>query len=334
MKVLNIAMFFMSVSLFAQNNLDKLIQRREEIKQWSVKCDDGSYSEILNECKQHDIVLFSGISCLAATLAEDGETQKMRCDDVKEAQGANGRWWRGETRVDDGIENAFSRDMARGVHAYLIAKAYLNKDLKEKKEVADSARKWLKWISMPEADNKLCTDFTKNRCRITLGSRNLFLNVFKAIDAFPKKAEKMSAKRIVKKIERSHWYLKKLFLLETKVSEKGYPRHLKATSTLIYRIINNKKDKKITKVLNKTARWLHKKDRENNLLKFLDEGISEKLIENVLSLCPKELIIPEGQKRDFQWQRTGMSASENADGHDCIYLLNLMIAKIKGNLTW
>jgi arsenate reductase-like glutaredoxin family protein len=324
----------LSLSLFANPTLlEKLENRREIVKSWALECSDGSYSEHVDECYQNDVTLFAGLGCLGAVLADDKESIKKRCDDVKNAQGSNGRWWRGVTRVDDGRDNSFSRDMARGVHAYLIAKGHLNKDLEEKEEVKKSATNWFNWIMSDEADEKLCTIFTSNRCRITIGARNLFYNTFGALGVMPQGGG------LARKVRKSGWYLKNLFYVETMVTETGFPRHLKASSLLMYRVLNMKdgkiKDKKIERKMKKVAKFLHKNDKENALMNFFNNGVTTENVDQVLSQCPVNLPNAEINRRDFQWQRTtSQGVIDRTDGHDCIYLMNLMIAKLKGNLYW
>jgi hypothetical protein len=271
------------------------------------------------------------MACLGATLAEDTVTADKRCSDVEKAQGPNGRWWRGPIRVEDGRENSFSRDMARGVHAYIIAKGYLATDKSQKLKVKEQAQNWLKWINTDEADNNLCTEFTRNRCNITIGARNLFYNSFNSIGALDGLNFKMA-----KKIKRSKWYLKNIFLPETKLSQTGFPRHLKSASALMYRVLNMKKnDKRIKKVTDRASKFLYKKDRENALLDFMANGVTEGAVKKVLTRCPVKMSNPKSTKRDFQWQRTTSDGTTAvSDGHDCVYLLNLMIAKINGKLHW
>jgi hypothetical protein len=329
-----ILLSILSLSIFANTPLlEKLEARREMVKSWALECSDGSYSEHVDDCHQHDVTLFAGLGCLGAVLANDAETIKKRCDDVKNAQGSNGRWWRGVTRVDDGKINSFSRDMARGVHAYLIAKGYLNKDKIEKEEVKKSAVNWFKWIESDEADEKLCTEFTANRCRITIGARNLFYHSFGALGVMPQ------GSGLAKKIRKSGWYLKNLFYIETMVTETGYPRHLKASSLLMYRVLNMQdgtvKDKAVEKKMKKVAKFLYKKDKKNALMNFFHNGVTSELVDQVLNQCPVNLPNPHLNNRDFQWQRTtSEGVIKVTDGHDCVYLMNLMIAKLKGNLLW
>jgi hypothetical protein len=87
--------------------------------------------------------------------------------------------------------------------------------------------------------------------------------------------------------------------------------------------------------MKKVASFLHKKDKENALMNFFNNGVSEKLVDQVLTQCPVNLPNPEQINRDFQWQRTtSQGIIDRTDGHDCVYLINLMIAKLKGNLYW
>lgn len=332
MKTLSLLLILITTSTFASNDvLTQLINRRESIKLWAPECEDGSYSEYTDHCNQHDVTLFAGMACLGATLAGDTITADKRCSDVEKAQGANGRWWRGPIRVEDGLDNSFSRDMARGVHAYIIARGYLATDESQKLKVKEQAQNWLKWINTDEADNNLCTEYTRNRCNITIGARNLFYYSFNSVGALEGLNFKMA-----KKIKRSKWYLNNIFLPETKLSQTGFPRHLKSASALMYRVLNMKaKDKKVKKVTDKASEFLYKKDRENALLDFMANGVTDGSVNKLLTRCPVNIPGAHNPKRDFQWQRTtNPETSAVSDGHDCIYLINLMVAKINGNLTW
>ena len=321
--------------------VDALIQKREEIRSWAPTCADGSYSEKMSVCHQHDVTLFAGISCLAATLAEDHETAFQRCLDVQNAQGDNGRWWRGKHRVDDGKNNSFSRDMARGALSYLLAKIKFNDANEEEKDFyREQAVTWLNWIAN-EGNGEMCIQEGSNSCKLTIGVKNLFYEVMREVGVF-KLIEDSNTKTLVKKIKRKKNYESWIYPIEVSLTPKGYPRHLKATSLLIYRIINMDmngkiKDKSKQKRWKRVAKKLHRKDKGNLLMEFHNKGASDELASKLIATCPSIAPRVENDLRDFRWQRDGGDLSNShrpSDGHDCIYLINLMLAHNNGNLYW
>ena len=340
--VLSLAFSSVYAGKLSPEKVDALIQKREEIRNWAPTCADGSYSEKMHECHQHDVTLFAGISCLAATLSGDTQTRDDRCSDVENAQGENGRFWRGPIRVGD-ENNPFSRDMTRGALAYILAGAYLDQNSQTRLDTRLNALAWIKWIGNNDEGFKVCKNAKGNRCAMTPGTTNLFYEIYSVLKLLDPNYG--INPKLINKIKRKKNYESFLFGIETGIfTQDGYPRHLKATSLLIYRILNMElgspgktKDKSKRKRWNRIAKKLFKKDSNNLLMRFHHEGANDKLADMLIQTCPSIAPRTHLNLRDFRWQRHGgdlTNGGRPSDGHDCIYLINLMLAHHNGSLYW
>src|SRR5688572_19190828 len=128
--VATLAIALLSASALADPILPETRARlhalRDSARTWAPLCEDGPLGD--GECPYADMTLFSGLDCLA------GET--ARCEDVRRAQGSDGRWWRSPEQVDSGRENSFSRDQTLGLLAYFLA---TNDKV--------GAERWLAWVN-------------------------------------------------------------------------------------------------------------------------------------------------------------------------------------------
>ncbi|NBO38908.1 hypothetical protein EBU99_10035, partial [bacterium] len=143
--------------MFAQSGRDYLnnvLERRSQIQGWSIRC---GVSASKDDCEVGDAVLFNGLLCLAG--------DELSCEAVRRSQGSDGRMWRAEFRLARDAVNSFSRDMAVGVLAYLVA----TRD-------TDLAKRWMVWIE--QNDYRLCRESTDNRCDFTPGFWTLFRDVW------------------------------------------------------------------------------------------------------------------------------------------------------------
>lgn len=322
-----------------------LLEAREAIRSWAIVCPPefgpfaGQHTHTAEACLQGDTNFVSGISCLAAELAEDGETADARCGDVAKAQGPDGRWWRGPTLVEQPYPGTFSRDQARGTLAYFLARGYISSDTERNQEAWSSAERWLGYIAGP-GQGDICPEETRT-CEITVGTANLMFNVFRHTGNLPPPAE-------AKKLHRSQWWLTRGLWAETVGNQldywargKFYPFHLKAISLLILRSMNMNRDfsvrnRRIARGLGRVARTLHRMDLDNLLFDFLRNGNRQAFVEKVLAAAPRTR--PEGvlgNWYDWAWQRhSSEKAWERSDGWDWIFLINLMLARDAGRLSW
>lgn len=326
---------------------DALIERREAVKKWAITCPpgpwEGSYTHTDGVCHQGDSTMFAGLACLAATLAEDEETAKARCSDVARSQGPEGRWYRGPSLVGVPYPGSFSRDQSRGVFAYLLALGHVRQDPESEMTARVAATKWWDWITH-EGDWKICPEEIV-KCQITSGVENMMFNTFRHFGALPPYSAGWEARKLYK----SKWYLRwgileeiPLLFIETHLRGKWYTPHLKASSILIYRVQNmdfpeaRVRNRRIARVLGKAARRVHRFDPDNLLYDFLRNGNRVSLVQKVLERCPAQKPGPLlGNLHDWAWQRhTSEKAWERSDGHDIVYLINLMLARMNGRLNW
>jgi hypothetical protein len=120
--------FTLSTTIHAQANplLKILVERRDRVSTWVSQCKTpgrlGEISDSHDTCLQKNTLSWAGYSCFAATLAQDTVTSSKRCGEVKNSQGANGRWWRGPGRVNIEVKDSFSRDMSLGLASWLLKK--------------------------------------------------------------------------------------------------------------------------------------------------------------------------------------------------------------------
>lgn len=324
-------------------SVDRLIELRENTREWALLCPPGTSwagqrSMYDGDCAQGDVTMFNGMSCISATLAEDYRTAGNRCFEAAVAQEPGGRWTRGPQWVhQDYPDGDFSRDQTRGAFATLIARGlYLN----QLSEAQESARSWLEWI---EANNNMICAEDTNKCYMRTGVHNLFFNTYRHLGVLPSK----SHSALVRKFYNSQWYLTwgmnaelRTLWVETDLRDKWYPVHIKAADILINRVLNMNPDFtvrncKIAHVLGAAAKYIQNKDALNLFYQFLRYGNNEFLVKNVLSLCPREKPVLVNQLHDWAWQRgSHEKAWERSDGHDWIFLINLMLAQHYGRLNW
>ncbi|WP_413288155.1 hypothetical protein [Bdellovibrio sp. HCB337] len=340
-----VLVFLLSTTAFAQNSIQgQLIERREHIRNWVTLCKEapfeGTFSSQHSHCDHGDLMIFSGLSCLAATLAGDAVTAEARCRDVELSQGSNGRWWRGPKFVDQPFEgSSFSRDQFRGIVAYAIAYGLRSRDPVEKNTVKKSFLAWLKYVEQ-EDNNNMCDDGKGyfSSCHMRPGTLNMIYLILKSLE-IDNEAKRMLGEdsKLWKKIYNERDEHKNFFNdIEVLFTEKGYPLHLKATTVLFHRLLGYYQYSERAKTrIRRTVKTLEKKDPDNALFTFLDVGARPDVIQKVLSRCPANPPPYDNGSGDWQWQRDAEDqAWRRSNGWDCIYMINLLIAHQNKKLTW
>lgn len=342
-----------SDEIIPESMIHELYDRRSEIQSWAITCPStwgefaGQYSHVDGTCWQGDSACFAGLSCLAAVLAQDEETAFERCGDIAAAQESTGRWCRGPTWVDkDYPDGDFSRDQTRGVFAYFLANGYLRKNeslLHDHALAMTAAQKWLDWIDVN--GERICLE-DKGSCELTVATHNMFYNVYKNLGIL---ATYGRGDPLIEKFYKSRWYYRwgfneevKLTWTETALRGKFYPLHLKAASLLLYRVMNldpitfQVKSRRQARMWGKAARRIWSYDKTNPLYRLLYEGVTRDLVRQVLDKYTSATKPPAlNGIHDFAWQRhTSERAWERSDGHDQIFLINLIIARLLGRLPW
>ncbi len=277
----------------ADDNLDVLVERlktkREVIRTWMPFCEDGTQSH--GVCPFGDMTIFSGLSCIS------GETQ--RCNDVKRAQGTDGRWWRSPSVIgDDSVKNTFSRDQSKGALAYLVA----TKDV-------EAAKSWEKYLN--EHNQKMCPKTTDNRCTITSGTGRLFGAVWTYLGL--KKSSWME------KGERSAEYVDQVM---ARFQPDNFPMHLNAVNIYVRREIERRGGPAAESHDQKTLKILVKREPKNPFFLMLRKGPTAEVAKLILEKCPDQR--PEAVRLDWAWQRGQDDAPwKVSSGHECIFIINM-----------
>lgn len=289
-----IALSFLSFALITSasaNDLMKELQiKRDTVRTWAPFCEDGTQSHGM--CPFGDMTIFSGISCLS------GETE--RCNDVKDAQGPDGRWWRSPQLVgDDTKVNTFSRDQAKGALAYLVA----TKDV-------GAALRWQAYLDSHK--RRMCPKMTDNRCKITMGTSQLFGAVWSYLGLKP-----------AKWMNRGKWITDIYNPIEATIQKRDFPMHLTALGVWIRREIERRGGPRAdTKLDRKVIKILAKREPENPFFLLLRDGPTEQVARIILEKCPDQR--PQVERLDWAWQRSQRGKVWlHASGHECIYIINV-----------
>jgi hypothetical protein len=300
-----------------------LKERRDLVSSWVSECKtagrQGEISDFHNECLQKDTLSWAGYTCFASTLAQDNTNSFKRCLDVKNSQGLDGRWWRGPGKTNKEEADSFSRDMSLGLASWLLATPQNGKE---------SFLKWLHWIEY-SGKGRMCLKASDSRCDIKGNQKNVFkalLNEYRIHESSAKDY------KIVKKFNEG--YSLNLFSTETDFTPVGYQLHLKAIEILILKRLQFLDNDNYLSIANK----IYEKDPLNPFYEYLYRGINPRLVDRVFLMCPSSRNLLKSVRHryggDWIWQRDMRERSwEIANGHDCIFLMNLMISELEGRLT-
>lgn len=337
-----------------------LIELREKIREWAPKCPlggpdpTGGYSLYAN-CTQGDVVAYAGMTCLAAVLAGDDATADVVCQDVAESQDSHGRWHRGPMWVDKDYPGGdFSRDQARGALAYQLAYGYISQDPDHQAEAQEAAEMWLEHLT-GDGKGRLCPD-SDTACGMGMGINSLFRNVWRRTGTLPPYPDGNTwADDWVKAIHRSRAYLPwglraiiPTLRFET-MRGKWYPLNLKAWQILILRACNidpkngyRKIDQKFARGLGSSMKALMKLDPDNIFYRFMVNGITDRVIEELMEKLSPVNPEPVAGMHDWWYQRkwnrrdpnTNLMPWEMSDGWCDIFFIDLILAHDDGRFNW
>lgn len=262
---------------------DALLLRKEKTLGWAETCDGVPSKE---NCDIGDSLLYSGILCLSGQL--------LGCEAVKRSQGRDGRVWRAPQRVDADGQDSFSRDMALGGLAYLVA----SKD-------TYFASRWMSWIR--HHNKKLCADASDNRCDFSPGLWNLFKEVWRYIGLQP--SDEMYGDIINDEF---------MLPLQTWVSDTGYPLHLHAVNLLL-----RSKISQFHYFGDVAARMLVNRQPQNPFFAFVANGKTTEVATRILEQCPVER--PAARRQWYIERDTADAEWRHSMGWDCIALINFYL---------
>ena len=303
----------------------------------------GQYSHSPNKCGQGDIILFSGIGCLVARISGNESYANDRCRDVFLGQRPSGQWVRGQSRVEEGSH--FSRDMGIGVLSAMIANFHFTEDQNLKNQAVEAAKKWINFINTQEEGKYMCyTRGIGNACNIVQGSgfASMMYRTFRSIGAID---DSNRESKLIKKIRRifKNFHPRKLRRELSFQFHDGYQVQLKSIDLFFHAVMDTLDiDDPVldNKNYRKLAKKLFKKSEVNPWYQFLYFGVSEDLLSSVFNhYCPIKLpdfpfsVLDHYGDSGYAWQSKRVNiAWENGDGHDCIYLLEVIKAYLQKNL--
>lgn len=323
-------------------DLKQLIQRRYEVFSRTAFCNFKGKQTLTenrkwtdNHCVQHDIVLFGGINCLMAKMANDEQTAKITCDTIKNSQASNGQWFRGDFIVDkfhtDGIQpsSGFSRDMALGVFSYLLAEFQSG----NAEQAKTQAINWIKWLTNRFINNKgitnlLCTNQITNECNLTPHFAAVMYAVFYKIGV---RASDFSDQHLWMQLSLfySSYWTQIIDNIEISFHSLGFSQafevHLKAITYILLAVIEGGDIKtQIQKNIDKLVII----DNRNPLHQILVYGSKFPVAKEILNrFCPVSISADErdAELTDFFTQSPmEINSREYDSGLGCLFVINLL----------
>lgn len=256
-------------------------------------------------CDDGDMALFGALLCAS------GDDRGCRL--VRDAQGANGRWWRSPRRRDGnlGEDKSFSRDMAMGVMTYLA----VTRD-------AAAAERWVAWIErnrpclahkptggcLVRGPYRFCTDDENESCALTPANWANLARVFEELGLA--KTEEM--RRYDGLDTETHWR-------QAQQAPLGYQTHLTAVEVLMKQLLQSGGATR-----RRAAAILRGRQPQNPFFEVLHDGPSPALAARVEALCPKREYGPPTRRFQWSWERdTASRAWEESMGWDCLFIDSL-----------
>ena len=282
-----------------------LIKLREAVRTWAPICDDALALSQPPQCTQGDMVEYSGMSCAGG--------DRARCQDIKRSQGADGRFWRSPNRVNTDKGDTFSRDMLMGVFDYAIA-------------TKDKAAFEKFYVYLRGHKNKMCPDASDNRCHLLPGTWGIFGLVMKQL-GIHRPALIVAAKGTID-ID---------LLIGANTVPAGYQMELVAHHVMVRRALGQN-----TRVMKEAAQHIAKKQPLNPLFVYLRDGATEEAAALTQEICKPtkgalahDIFFQRELKRNAageivvirDWHEpVPPKASDVANGHDCLIVLNWLLA--------
>ena len=274
--------------------------RRALLRTWAPKCSDGSLT--MNGCPFWDAVEYMGVLCLS------GETEY--CYQVKNAQDETGRWWRSPGyRFNPNPKETgptFSRDMDRGVWAYIIATGD-----------KDAAAKYMNFVK--NNGYKICPKSVENwdACATRATYWTFATQVFDWL-GLPRDHKKMNDYKFL--IERLY------SPLEALTQPTHYEMILTAEMLYAYQKMEEKGAKLHNRDVYKTiAKIIHQRVPEVPLYEYLVYGPNESSAQKILRLCPStQPHVPVDQGNPV-YTEPANGPWEQGSGHYCIFMINAIL---------
>ena len=267
---------------------------RTHTRTWAYTCPDGTITPYIQAaCPYGDMNEYAGLLCLS------GETD--RCNDVKNSQGPDGRWYRNPKSVGVGNgQNSFSRDGMTGTLAYLVAT----------KDTA-AAQRWLNYI-VPHND-QMCDDGEKGTCKVMTTAWAHFADVWTYL-GLPLTG-KMKVNRVVDHIYSPLEAIFQKFDIELSLADE---------TAYVRTAIADRTGTDVRAFSKSIARTLAKRDPGNAFFIFMRDGATEEAAQMVLTECPYDPLTST-DPRNWLWDVSEENDVRRGTGWDCIFMVNLLI---------
>ncbi len=310
-RVLILFSMLFSVSTFSKDSplvhqpiqsetIQALKERRELLRSWAPKCADGSLT--MHNCPFWDANEYMGMLCLS------GETEY--CHQVKEGQDETGRWWRspGFRHHPDPNEKGptFSRDMDRGVWAYIVAT-----------QDKEAALNYMKFVR--ENNYHLCPKSPEdwNACTTRATYWTFVTQVYDWL-GLPRDHKKMNNYKFI---------IEALYSpIEAMTQPTHYEMILTAELLYTYQKMQEKGAKLRNKnVYKKIAKIIHRRVPDVPFYEYLVYGPNESSAQKILKVCPTTK--PDVPYVDG-WPAYTEPANgpwEQGSGHYCIFMINAIL---------
>ncbi|MFZ9519244.1 MAG: hypothetical protein ACO3A4_02095 [Silvanigrellaceae bacterium] len=268
---------------------NQLLVRRDRIGSWVLRCGRSVAKE---RCDVGESALFNGLLCLSG--------DELSCEALRRSQGADGRVWRAEYRLPSDAVNSFSREMALGVLAYLVA----TKDV-------EFAIRWMSWIEKNE--DRFCRESTDDRCEFNMGLWMLFHDVWQYLGLAPN--QKMKSAVVEDSV---------LTLVLAQFLPTGVEMHVAGVNAQIRRSMGQK-----SSALASISRTLNMRQPKNPFFAYLFLGARPEVIDKTLAWCP---VSRPSSRTEWSFERHLEYAPwQQSMGWECIMLMNFLIRDLRGS---
>ena len=276
-----------------------LKERRTLLRSWAPKCADGSLT--MSECPFWDAVEYMGMLCLSG--------EEEYCKQVKKAQDETGRFWRSpgfieSTKPENGA--TFSRDMDRGVWAYIVAS-----------QDAETALKYMEFIK--QNGYKLCPKSKENwdACTTRATFWTFAQEVFEWLELPIDKRKMKNYKFLIDALYSP---------IEAAVQPMHYEMILTAEKIYTLRKMQEMgAEIRNSRMFDRIAKKIHERDPANPFYDYLANGSTDAVAEKILHLCPTTKPIVPINHGVATYTEPGNGPWEQGSGHYCIFMINAVL---------
>lgn len=281
----------------------KLEKLRASVETWAPMCEGAMALD--RKCYQFDMIEYAGYRCAT------GDVE--RCQDIRDAQDVDGRFWRAKRLIRKTAGDSFSRDMFMGLMFYY-----------GKTKDVESLKRWMAYLETHHY--KMCDDADDNRCSLEPGNWGMLGFLYEHLGLPQNLKMKLGRQELPGET-----------VITAMTAPKGFELVLVADNLYFLRSIGVHAG-----WMDRAAKIAYQRQPNNPMFKYLVEGSTEEFASLITDACPAE---PSKLGDDIFWQRrlerndqgelvvmrnwgpgeTNIPVKDMADGQDCLVVLNLAI---------